>query len=190
MGALSLSLTACGSPEQIKDATESTLLIQDDKIYSMSIEEFDEAVYSKDELKDFVKTSISEYQEENGKKSIKQKSFKVDNDIARLCIEYATLEDYNLFNCVELSDCDLYTFLSVNKEEVSQLEWKNQSAQVVTFEEIEGESGLRVLFGNFAEELAVTLESHDIVYYGGSVKDAITDTAYINQEGKAYIIYK
>ena len=63
MGALSLSLTACGSPKQIKDATESTLLIQDDKIYSMSIEEFDEAVYSKDELKDFVKTSISEYQE-------------------------------------------------------------------------------------------------------------------------------
>ena len=114
----------------------------------------------------------------------------MDNDIARLCIEYATLEDYNLFNCVELSDCDLYTFLSVNKEEVSQLEWKNQSAQVVAFEEIEGESGLRVLFGNFAEELAVTLESHDIVYYGGSVKDAITDTAYINQEGKAYIIYK
>ena len=66
----------------------------------------------------------------------------------------------------------------------------NQSAQVVTFEEIENESNLRVLYGDFAEELAIILEKHDIVYYGGSVKDATTDTAYVSQEGEAYIIYK
>ena len=190
MGALSLSLTACGSPEQIKDATESTLLIQDDKIYSMSIEDFDEGIYEKDDLKDFIKNAISDYQEENGKNSVKQKSFKVSNDIARLCIEYATLEDYNSFNNVELSDCDFYTFLNVIKDNISHLEWKNQSAEIVAFEQIENESGLRILYGNFAEELAVTLEKHDIVYYGGSVKDAITDTAYVTQDGEAYIIYK
>ncbi|MBQ4522460.1 MAG: hypothetical protein IJA10_05835 [Lachnospiraceae bacterium] len=190
MGALSLALSACGSPEQIKDATESTLLIQDDKIYSMSIEEFDEVIYSEDDLKDSIKSAISEYQEENGKDSVSQKSFKVDNDIAKLCLEYASLEDYNSFNLIEVSDCELTTFLSTNKDRVSQLEWKNQSAQVVTFEEIENGSGLRVLYGDFAEELAVIIEKHDIVYYGGSVKDAITDTAYVTQEGEAYIIYK
>ena len=92
MSALSLSLSACGNPEQIKDATESTLLIQDDKIYSMSIEEFDELIYSKDDLKESIKSAISEYQEENGKKSVTQKSFKVDNDIAKLCLEYDSLE--------------------------------------------------------------------------------------------------
>ena len=190
MGALSLALSACGSPEQIKDATESTLLIQDDKIYSMSIEEFDEVIYSEDDLKDSIKSAISEYQEENGKDSVSQKSFKVDNDIAKLCLEYASLEDYNSFNLIEVSDCELTTFLSTNKDRVSQLEWKNQSAQVVTFEEIENGSGLRVLYGDFAEELAAIIEKHDIVYYGGSVKDAITDTAYVTQEGEAYIIYK
>lgn len=190
MSALSLSLSACGNPEQIKDATESTLLIQDDKIYSMSIEEFDELIYSKDDLKESIKSAISEYQEENGKKSVTQKSFKVDNDIAKLCLEYDSLEDYNSFNLVEVSDCELTTFLATDKDSVSQLEWKNQSAQVVTFEEIENESNLRVLYGDFAEELAIILEKHDIVYYGGSVKDATTDTAYVSQEGEAYIIYK
>lgn len=190
MGAFSLALTACGSPEQIKDAKESTLLIQDDKIYSMSIEEFDEVIYSKDDLKDSIKSAISEYQEENGKESITQQSFKVDNDIAKLCLEYNSLEDYNDFNLVDISDCELSTFLSINRDSVSQLEWKNQTAQVVAFEEIENGSNLRILYGDFEEELAVILEKHDIIYYGGSVKDAATDTAYVTKEGEAYIIYK
>lgn len=189
-GALSLTFTACGSPKELKDANESMLLIQENKIYAMSIEEFDEMLYSKEDLKDSIKDTISEYQEENGKNSVKQKSFKVEHDTARLCMEYDSLEDYTAFNRVEVSDSEFSTFLVTNRDSVSKLEWKNQIAETVTFEEIEKESGLRILYGDFKEELAVIIEKHNILYYGGSVTDATTDTAYVKEEETAYIIYK
>ena len=190
MGALSVALTGCGNPKQIKDANESTLLIQEDKVYCISIEEFDESLYSKEDLKDSIQSAISEYQEQNGKESVAKQSFKVKNDLARLCLEYDSLEHYIDFTLLDVSDCEMSIFLSTNSDYAGKIEWKNQLAQVVTFEEIERGSNLRILYGDFQEELTVIFENHEILYYGGSISQVAGDTAYVKQDGDAYIVYK
>ena len=93
-------LTGCGSSYA---AEESTVFVQKDgKIVSTDVEEFDENLYSKEELEEYVNQYISEYTDEYGKKSVKLKDISVADGTAVLSIEYATAEDYTRFNGIEL----------------------------------------------------------------------------------------
>jgi len=94
-------LVSCGS--KYADVTSSTIFVLNNgKIVSTDVEAFDEAIYSRDELKDYMKDVIDTYNKENGRKSVKQKSFKVDENIATLVLEYADAKIFKDFTGIEI----------------------------------------------------------------------------------------
>lgn len=90
---------SCGS----YDVDRSTVFIKKDgKVVSASVEAFDENIYSKDELKDYIKETIRTYNDENGKDRAKQKSFSVKKGIATLVMEYKNVGIFQDFEGIEI----------------------------------------------------------------------------------------
>ena len=81
--------------------TNTVYLIEDGKVVSNSVEDFDESVYSKDELKSYIKGLVDTYNAEHPD-AIKQKSLNVKNGTATLVMEYATAEDFETFEGTEI----------------------------------------------------------------------------------------
>lgn len=82
--------------------TNTVYVLKDGKIVSTDIEEFNEATYDKDKLQAYVKDVIDTYNSENGKDSLKQKSYAVEENVATLVLEYANTDIYEAVNGVEL----------------------------------------------------------------------------------------
>ena len=82
--------------------TNTVFVLKDGRIVSTDIEEFNEATYDKDKLQAYVKDVIDTYNKENGKDSLKQKSYAVVENVATLVLEYANTDIYESVNGVEL----------------------------------------------------------------------------------------
>lgn len=95
------ALGSCGT-DYADAETNTVYVLKNGKIVSTDIEDFDEDTYSEDELEDYMEDVIDTYNNENGKKAVKQKSFKVKKDIATLVMEYASADVYKDFNGTEI----------------------------------------------------------------------------------------
>jgi hypothetical protein len=93
-------LCGCGSGYS---ADESTVFIKKDgSIVSTDVEEFDTDTYDEDGLKTYIDETISAYNNENGKDSVKRKSFSVKDGVATLSLSYASASDYSKFTGTEI----------------------------------------------------------------------------------------
>lgn len=81
--------------------TNTVYLLEDGKIVSSSVESFDSDVYSKDDLKSYIKEAIDTYNAEHGI-TVKQKSLKVKDGVATLVMEYAYPETYEDFEGTDI----------------------------------------------------------------------------------------
>lgn len=85
------------------DVDRSTVFVEENgKIVSATMEDFDEETYSEDELKEFIKSAIEEFNNENGEKAVKQKSFSVKDGVATLVMEYANESYFKNFEGTEI----------------------------------------------------------------------------------------
>lgn len=92
---------SCGTDYAETD-TNTVYVLKNGKIISTDVETFDEKSYDENELKDYIKENIDTYNAENGKNSLKQKSFDVEDGKAVLVMEYANVDAYEGVNGVEL----------------------------------------------------------------------------------------
>jgi hypothetical protein len=93
-------LCGCGSGYA---ADESTVFIKKDgSIVSTDVEEFDTDTYDEDGLKTYIDETISDYNDENGKDSIRRKSLSVKEGVATLTLTYASAADYTNFTGTEI----------------------------------------------------------------------------------------
>lgn len=92
---------SCGTDYADAD-TNTVYVLKNGKIISTDVEAFDEKTYDKGELKAYIKDVVDTYNEENGNKSLKQKSYDVEDDVATLVLEYASDDVYEDVNGVEL----------------------------------------------------------------------------------------
>jgi hypothetical protein len=84
-------------------ADESTVFVRKDgSVVTTDVEEFDADTYDEAGLKSYVDETISAYNDENGKDSIKRKSLSVKNGKATLTLAYASAQDYQNFTDIEL----------------------------------------------------------------------------------------
>ena len=96
-----LAIFVFGGCSTYETDRNTVYILNNGKVISNSIESFDENVYSKKELKSYMKEVIDVYNEENGN-VVKQKSLKVKKDEATLVMEYASAEDYEKFEGTEI----------------------------------------------------------------------------------------
>ncbi|MBP3678515.1 MAG: hypothetical protein J6I97_09240 [Agathobacter sp.] len=94
-------LGSCGTNYAEAD-TNTVYVLKNGKIVSTDVEAFDEKTYDKDELGSYVKDVIDTYNKENGKNSLKQKSYEVEENVATLVLEYASADVYEDVNGVEI----------------------------------------------------------------------------------------
>ena len=92
---------SCGTDYAGAD-TNTVFVLQNGKIVSTDVETFDEKTYDKAELKSYIKETIDTYNEENGKKLLKEKSFNIQGGKAVLVLEYADADTYEEVSGVEL----------------------------------------------------------------------------------------
>lgn len=98
---IAVLISSCGT-DYAKAETNTIYVLKNGKIISTDVESFDEDTYDKGELKSYMKDVIDTYNNELGKKSLKQKSFDVKDDKATLVLEYADAKVYEKVNSIEL----------------------------------------------------------------------------------------
>ena len=89
-------LAGCGS--SLEADTNTVYVSKHGKVVSMDVEQLDQSYYDETELKEFVDSAVDEYNTENGKNSVKVD----DLTVAKLRMDYETVDDYTAFNGVEL----------------------------------------------------------------------------------------
>ena len=92
---------SCGT-DYAKADTNTVFVLNNGKIVSTDVEGFDEKTYDKKALKDYIQETIDTYNAENGKSSLRQKAFNVQDGNAVLVLEYADADTYQAVNAVEL----------------------------------------------------------------------------------------
>lgn len=88
--------------EKYDTDTNTVYILEDGKVVSVSVEPFDEEVYDKDALEEYIQETINDYNTGNGKDSVKQKSLDVEDGTATLVLEYADAEMFEDFEGVEI----------------------------------------------------------------------------------------
>lgn len=94
---LSLCLL-CGCGNKYNALESTVFVLKNGKVVSTDVEQFSTDTYSEDELKKYVDGAIEEYNDKNGKKSVKLKKLSIDENVAVLTIEYENFEHYAKFN--------------------------------------------------------------------------------------------
>lgn len=90
-----MGLTGCGNDYH---ADESTVFVEKKgTVVTTDVENFPEDTYNKEELEEYINGIISEYNQENGDKSVVLDSLTVEEGVAEMIISYATGEDYAKF---------------------------------------------------------------------------------------------
>ncbi len=97
-----LAVFVFGSCGKYDTDTSTVYVLENGKVISTSVEAFDEEKYDKGQLKDYIKETINTYNSENGKGSIKQKSFAVKDNMASLVMQYADASVFGDFEGIEL----------------------------------------------------------------------------------------
>ena len=85
------------------DTETSTVFILDKgKVVTTDIEAFDTEKYSMEELTSYLTDIIDTYNAEHGEESVIQKEYLVENNVAKLILEYANTDVYEDFYGIEL----------------------------------------------------------------------------------------
>lgn len=93
-------LAGCGTSF---DADTSTLYIDDKgRVTALDVEEFDQDYYDETELGNYVQAAVDEYAKEHGKNAVKVEDLTVDGSMAKLRMQYKSVEDYANFNGIEV----------------------------------------------------------------------------------------
>ena len=82
--------------------SNSVYILKNGKIVSTNIEDFDENIYSKSELKSYMSDVIKEYNKENGHGSVRQRSFKIKDGVATSVLQYKDADVFEDFYGREL----------------------------------------------------------------------------------------
>lgn len=80
----------------------TVFILEDGKIVSTDIEPFDETLYDKEEFNVYVDDLVATYNKEHGEESLTKKYYTVENNLAKLVLEYANTDIYESVNGVEL----------------------------------------------------------------------------------------
>lgn len=92
---------SCGTDYAEAD-TNTVYVLKNGKIVSTDVEAFSEKDYDKEELESYVKDVVDTYNKENGDDSLKQKFCEVEENVAKLVLEYANTDVYENVNGVEI----------------------------------------------------------------------------------------
>ena len=82
--------------------TSTVFFLADGRVVSTDVEAFNTGKYNKDELATYVLNVINTYNDEHGKGKVTQKDFTVENNVARLILEYVDASVYQDFYGIEL----------------------------------------------------------------------------------------
>ncbi len=174
-----LMLGGCGTKD-VTSYDQNTLTIgKDGTIKEVSVENFADGNYNMQELEQFVSSEISTYNQTAGGERITLVELNTDNKLAKLQLNYASMEDYNQFN---RKDYSLQSFadsaLSGSLADVS-------GQTEVAVSEIE-DKGYQVLKVSDAMELAFEGKP---LYYNSYV--TVSNGVYSsNGEGVAVVVFK
>jgi hypothetical protein len=91
---------SCGTDYAAVD-TNTVFVLKDGSIISSDVEAFEENTYDKEKLESYVQNVIDTYNEANGEDSVKQQTYKVEENVATLVLEYADADVYEDINGVE-----------------------------------------------------------------------------------------
>lgn len=92
---------SCGT-DYSKTDRNTVYVLEDGKIISTDLENFDGSKYDQTELESYVTGIIDTYNKENGEDSVIQKEITVEENKATLILEYANADVYEEVNGVEL----------------------------------------------------------------------------------------
>ncbi|MCC8168471.1 MAG: hypothetical protein LIO37_03930 [Clostridiales bacterium] len=93
-------LSGCGSSYGADSST--VFILKSGKVVSVDVEDFEEDTYNITDLQAYVEAELENYTSVNGGSSVKLSDLTVDNDVAALTIEYASIDDYEAFNGIFL----------------------------------------------------------------------------------------
>lgn len=156
------------------------------EVVSAIVESFDKEYYDAEELQDMLEQSVVEYNAENGKNSIEVDSFKLDNGVLKVIMNYLTWADYSNFNEVQFFAGELSDIQGKNYgKNISFI--SRDGSETVAFETIEGD--YRVVL---VEEKIVVQTAGKIAYVSENMSVEGDKLARLKEDaaGIGYIIYK
>lgn len=189
-------LSACGNSFTADTAT--IYVEKNGKVISVDVDSFEEDYYDKTELQEYITEAVEAYTKDNGKGSVKIAELTTDSEVAKLTMEYQSVEDYASFNNEELfqgtvtealaAGYDFETvFLKVEDGEITER---------VTTKQVKASSDLKVVITDknanikidgticYVSENVSELRAEDIAVV------ADEDTDAFEKNGNTYIIYK
>ena len=178
-----------GSCSSYETDANTIYLLEDGKVVSNSVEAFDENVYSKNDLKSYIKEVVDTYNADH-QNAVKQKALNVKDGKATLVMEYATAEDFENFEGTEFFVGSVaqaieagYTF---EGEFANVTDGKIQTATTEEF--LSGDYKVVIIKAN----VNVSFEAGQICYVSSanteSAKDGVVviDAGYCFEDGKLY----
>lgn len=175
------SLSGCGNIAD--DYDESTLIVKKNgSLQEVAVENFEGSSVNAEDLTTYIEEQIADYNDENGKKCVKQKSIDTeDMSNVKLVLAYHDMECYNGFNSLT---CSLGTFEELEGE--LKGDFTSAEDKKVKLADLEGTDKAKVLV--FSEKTNVVIDG-EILYYNNEVemKDEVVTTS---GEGDAVIIFK
>ncbi len=92
----------CGCTEQKVSADTTTIFVhKDGKITDAIVEDFGQNYYDATELQTMTNQEITEFNQINGNNSAVLSNYEVKDNIAKVYIDFKTVEDYGIFNQTE-----------------------------------------------------------------------------------------
>jgi len=160
--------------------TNTVYLLEDGKVVSNSVEAFDENVYSKNDLKSYIKGVVDTYNAEH-QNAVKQKSLNVKDGKATLVMEYASAEDFENFEGTEIFVGSVaeavaagYTF------EGDFANVADGKAKIVTSDEfLNGDYKVAIIKAN----VEVSLEKVQICYVSSENTESVKDGVVVIKDG-------
>lgn len=93
-------LTGCGA--DVEADANMVYVKKSGRVISVDVEQLDQPYYDETELESFINTAVDEYNAQNGTDAVKVENLSVEDQTAKLKLEYKTAEDYMEFTGVEI----------------------------------------------------------------------------------------
>lgn len=176
----------CGCSMKFSAEENAVYVNKDGEIVSAIVESFDKEYYDADELQAMLEQSVAEYNAENGKDSIEIDSFKLDDGVLKVIMNYLTWADYSNFNDVQFFAGRLSDIQGKNYGKNITFEGRDGS-ESVAFEDIDGDYQVILV-----EEKIVVQTAGKIAYVSENVSVEGEKLARLKEDasGIGYIIYK